>query len=301
VEKLKEAFGEKLLEKAPVAHLTTYKIGGSADWLFTPRDVDDLCLMFRIIAGHGVPVTILGGGSNTLVLDGGIRGVTVYMGKSFTKISHQVQGENVFLKSGVSQSLSKILDYCEKNNISGLEFASGIPGSFGGAVYGNAGTKDGAICDVVHRISYVDKDGELLFLPRERIEYKYRGLELKGRCVITEAVLKLKVGSGEKLKEKREKIISWRQSRQPYDLPSAGCVFINPDKGSAGRIIDKAGLKGLKIGNARISSRHANFIVNRGGATAADILALIEMVRKKVFEKEGILLETEIKIVGEGR
>lgn len=301
VEKLKNIFGEKLRENAPTAPLTTYKIGGTADWLFAPSQVADLQALMEIITGHDVPVTILGGGSNTLVGDGGIRGVTIYMGESFKQISHQNIDGEIFLSCGASLEMAKIIDYCIQNDIAGLEFASGIPGSLGGALRGNAGTRDGAIGDVAHQISYVDHEGLLVVLPRENIEYRYRGLELKGRSIITSAVLKLKVGSGEKLRLKREKIINWRHSRQPYDMPSAGCVFINPEKASAGRLIDEAGCKGMVVGKAEVSAKHANFIVNTGGATASDVLELIKKIRDRVFEKEGILLETEIKIVGESK
>lgn len=299
VEKLKETFGGKVREHVPLAPMTTYRIGGPADLLFSPENETDLQMLMGMIAGRDVDLTVIGGGSNLLVGDLGIRGITIWMGRGFSHLDSTVEGGDMMVSCGASLTTDEVLDYCIEKQITGFEFAAGIPGTIGGAIRGNAGTRDGAIGDVTHTVTYVNEEGALLTLKRDQLHFRYRGLVVQGRFIVTRAVLKLRPGVGEQVRARRDKIIQWRKDRQPYDLPSAGSVFVNPEGSSAGRLIDEAGCKGLTVGGARVSEKHANFILNTGNARAADVLELIDQVRRRVFESCGVLLETEIKIVGE--
>lgn len=301
IEKFKQTFGEKVRLDVLLAPLTTFRIGGPADLLFMPENEQDLQLLMKMCAGHEIEIMTLGGGSNILIADGGIRGITVWMGKGFEHLEEQRQGEQVFVSCGASNTTAQVLDLCVERNIEGFEFAAGIPGTIGGAVRGNSGTRDGAIGNVCDSVTIVNRKGALITLKGEKLKFRYRGLDIEGRFVITRCVLKLRAGQGEKVREKRDKIIRWRKERQPYEMPSAGSVFLNLDKGSAGRLIEQAGCKGMRVGGAVVSEKHANFIINDKNATAADVLALIDQVRRKVFQKFGVLLEDEIRVVGESK
>jgi UDP-N-acetylmuramate dehydrogenase len=300
-EQIKTTFGDKVRENEPLAPMTTYKIGGPADLLLIPEGVEDLQKLLAICTGHDVPITVLGGGSNLLIQDGGIRGITIWMNRGFRKLEKRIVDDRIFVTCGASRENSELLEFCIEHGIAGMEFASGVPGTVGGGIKGNAGTRDGAFGDVVYRLCYVNRNGKLIKKKREDLSFRYRGLEIDGRFIIVEAELLLKPGQGEKVREKRDKIIAWRKAKQPWEFPSAGSVFVNPDCGSAGRMVEQSGCKGMTIGGAQVSDCHANFIVNVGGATAADVLTLIDRVRRKVFDQFGVLLETEIQVVGEAK
>ncbi len=195
--KLKKAFGSKVKEQVVLAPMTTYNIGGPTDLLFTPESDQDLQLLMGIIHGHDVELTVIGGGSNLLVGDKGIRGITIWMKQGFSRIDSVEEGEDVLVSCGASLTTDEVLDYCIKRDISGFEFASGIPGTIGGAVRGNAGTRDGAIGDVAFEVVYVDEGGALLNLKKENLRFRYRGLDVQGRFIVTQVVLKLKRGSGD--------------------------------------------------------------------------------------------------------
>ena len=301
IEKIKQALGDKVRENVLLAPLTSYRIGGPAQLMVTPTDEQDLVALMETCAGLDIPIAILGGGTNILVGDAGIRGITINMAQGFKTIDSRPDKADLLVTCGASLLLADVLEYCIKQEITGFEFASGIPGTLGGAIRGNAGTAHGAIADVLHSVNLVTENGARRTLKRKDLTYRYRGLELEGRSIVTGGVLLLKKGSGENIREKRDKIIAWRRNKQPWDLPSAGSTFINPPAGSAGRMIEQAGCKGMTVGGAQVSQKHANFIVNTGTARAADVMELIDKVRRSVFEKFGVLLETEIKFVGENR
>jgi UDP-N-acetylmuramate dehydrogenase len=301
IEKLKKAFGDKVRENAPLASLTTYNIGGPAELLFTPENEEDLQLLMGICAGHDIGITVIGGGSNMLIADGGIRGITIWMDEKFSEIEADKHDDYIDVTCGSSLPLADVIEFCIAQDIGGIEFASGVPGSVGGAIRGNAGTRDGAIGGVVEHLTYINEGGARIEKSRDDLNFQYRSLRLEGRFVITKSVLRLKHGDGNRVREKRDKIVKWRKTRQPYDLPSAGCVFVNPDTCSAGRLIEEAGCKGMRVGGAEVSDKHANFIVNNGNATAKDVLELVDQVRRKVFDKSGVLLETELRVVGESK
>ena len=298
-QKLRDTFGEKLRESVAMKTLTTFKIGGPADLLFTPGSEEDIRLMIRMCNEQQVPVTVVGGGSNLLVGDAGIRGVTIWMAGSFMELSHTNHDGEIVLTVGASRTMAETLDYCIDNDIAGLEFISGVPGTFGGGTRMNAGTREGTIGRVAKRVRYIDGDGKAHDLHGDALSFRYRGIEIEGRFTIVRTVLSLKQGDGEKIRHIRDNIIKRRHAKQPWQMPSAGSIFINPEGESAWRLVDESGCRGWSEGAAQVSPKHCNFIVNNGGATAENVLALIERVRRRVFEQSGVLLETEVKVVGE--
>jgi UDP-N-acetylmuramate dehydrogenase len=299
-ERLRQIFGERCEFDVPMAALTTWQVGGPADCLVRPLDAEEVSAVMRLCIEYQLPVRVVGSGSNLLVLDGGLRGVTILMRQGFEKFEPRfADNGEVDLLLGAAQSMARAVDGCVKQGIAGLEFLAGIPGSVGGGVRMNAGTHDGDISRVLTEIELVDADGKVRRVPRGELIYRYRGLVYDGPFVVTEARLALRRGDPAKIGEAAQKIIACRRERQPYDMPSAGSTFKNPEGRFAWELIESSGLKGLRIGGAQVSEKHGNFLVNTGRATAADILALIEHVRLIVFQKTGIMLEPEVKIWGE--
>jgi len=293
-------FPGKVQENASLDALTTYRVGGPADLIVKLDDEQEIAELLQIIKASDLTFVVLGKGSNVLIMDGGIRGVVLLLSDNFKKISYSEEEGGVLVSVDAAVTIAELMEYCIAYGISGFEFAAGIPGSIGGCVRGNAGTRDGDFAAAVNWIRLINEQGKIQTITRANLEYRYRGLQMPGRFVITTAGLKGQKGSPEIIKNKIEDIIHWRHSRQPYDKPSAGSVFKNPEMAPAAKLIDQAGCKGMRVGGAAISEKHANFIVNEENATASDILKLIEEVRRRVFEKFQVLLETEIHILGEG-
>lgn len=279
----------------PMRTRTSFRVGGPADAVAAPGDAGELKSIIRYTREKGLPCFILGRGTNLLVLDGGIRGVVVDL-KGFNAL--EVISEGI-IYAGAGVSLPKLVYFAMDNSMTGLEFASGIPGSVGGAIVMNAGALEGEMKDVVKSVTVMSEAGEISELTREELPFSYRNLSLPKGTVALGAHFKLKGGDKEAIKERIHSILNARKTKQPLDSPNAGCIFKNPQQNHAGRLIDEAGLKGLQFGGAKVSELHANFIVNSGNATARDILSLLDDVKEKVFEKKGITLEPEIKIVGE--
>ncbi len=299
-ERLRQIFGDRCEFGVPMAPLTTWQVGGPADCLVRPVAADEVAEVMRLCAEFQLPVRVVGNGSNLLVLDGGLRGVTMLIRQGFDRFEPKFSGENnVELAVGAALSMARAVDQCAAAGIAGLEFLAGIPGSIGGGVRMNAGTREGDISRVLTEIELVDADGKVRRVPRDKLVYRYRGLVYDGPFVITEVRLALRRGDAAQIAAAVQKIIAWRRGRHPYELPSAGSTFKNPEGQFAGELIERAGLKGTRIGGAQVSEKHANFLVNLGHATAADVLALIERVRQVVFEKTGVMLEPEVKIWGE--
>lgn len=279
----------------PMKTKTSFKVGGLADVLAMPKDAEELGRLVRYISEKGLPSFILGRGTNLLVLDGGIRGVVIDI-KGLNRLEVRDGG---FIHSGAGVPLPKLVYFAMDNSLTGLEFASGIPGSVGGAVVMNAGAAEGEMKDVVESLTLMNEVGDIKEVKRDALCFSYRNLSLPKGSIVLGAVFKLKIGEKEAIKERIHSLMQARKTKQPLDQPNAGCIFKNPPTGSAGRIIDEVGLKGLQFGGAKVSDLHANFIVNNGSATAKDILSLVDDVMEKVYEKRGIALEPEIKIVGE--
>lgn len=279
----------------PMKTKTSFRVGGPADILAAPANTTELQRLTRYIREKALPTFILGRGTNILVMDGGIRGVVIDL-KGLNTLEVR-EGGAVY--SGAGVLLPKLVYFAMEHSLAGLEFAAGIPGSVGGAIVMNAGTAEGEMKDVVESIALMGEGGDISEIKKEALSFSYRNQNLPKGTIVLGATFRLRAGDKEAIKERISTLLHARKAKQPLDLPNAGCIFKNPASGSAGRIIDEVGLKGLQFGGARVSELHANFIVNNGNATAKDILALVDDVMEKVYEKTGIALEPEIKIVGE--
>jgi UDP-N-acetylmuramate dehydrogenase len=290
-----KALVENVEFDVPMRTKTSFRVGGPADVLASPRDTEELGRLLRYIKEKALPCFVLGRGTNLLVLDGGIRGVVIDM-RELNKLEVRDGG---VIYSGAGAPLPKLVYFAMENSLAGLEFAVGIPGSIGGAIVMNAGAAGGEMKDVVEAVTVMKEDGSLKELKKEDLDFSYRNLSLPKGCIVLGATFRLRRGDRGSIKEKINSLLQERKAKQPLDLPNAGCVFKNPPAGPAGKIIDETGLKGLQFGGARVSDLHANFIVNTGNATAKDILSLLNDVREKVYERKGIMLDLEIKIVGE--
>lgn len=285
-----------LLAGEPMKKHTSFRIGGPADLLATPSDEAELRELLTRAVREDIPVTLIGNGSNLLVRDKGIRGLVIKLGNMLNDI--KVEGKLITFGSGVSLALAS--KKAASLGLSGLEFAVGIPGSIGGAVYMNAGAYDGEMSKVVTKVRVMDAAGAVSELTAEELGFAYRhtALQNSGKIVISVTV-KLTVGDKEAIAAKMADFSSRRISKQPLELPSAGSMFKRPAGYFAGTLIDQTGLKGYTVGGAQVSKKHAGFVVNIGGATAADVLQLIRDVQDKVFAARGVHLEPEVLVLGE--
>jgi len=280
----------------PMKYHTSFRIGGPADIMVLPQNAEEIKKVVMLCKQKDVPIFIMGNGTNLLVRDKGIRGVVVKIAQNFNDI--EVQGNLIKAKAGVL--LSVVARTALENHLTGMEFASGIPGTLGGAIVMNAGAYDGEMANVVKEVVVMDLNGEVFSMNKEDLGFSYRWCKLQsGGKIVLEAKLELKAGKYEDIKKKMEEFSARRRMKQPLNMPSAGSAFKRPPGNYAGYLIEKAGLKGFKVGDAMVSDLHAGFIVNTGNATAEDVLKLIEIIQQRVKEEFGILLEPEIKVVGE--
>jgi UDP-N-acetylmuramate dehydrogenase len=281
-----------------VARHTSYRIGGPADLLVLPDTAEELALVLGAAAAHGVPVTMLGGGSNVLVGDGGIRGVAVKLGRGFARVEWTGVAGGGRARAGAAVQLGQLCRAAAQRGLAGLEFAEGIPGSVGGAVAMNAGAYGGNLASVVDAVEGVLADGTRRTLAPADLAFDYRRAALPAGFVVTSVAFRLVRDDAGAIAARMEDVRSRRVAAQPHGLPNGGSVFKNPANDHAGRLIEAAGLKGARAGGARISDRHANFIVNEGRARAADVKALIEMAQRVVWERNGVWLEPELRFLG---
>lgn len=279
--------------REPLAPYTTFRIGGEADRLFIPRGVAELAAFLRD-APKGEPVAILGWGSNILVSDRGVRG-TVILTKGLNWI--RMMGNRVRVGAGVK--LARLLHELARAGLGGMEFMTGIPGTVGGAIRMNAGTAEGAVADRLVTLTALDRDGRVHHRARRETAFGYRRTSLPKDWVIVGAEFLLDQGEPNAIRASIRERLAARKGSQPLSMASAGSVFKNPPGDYAGRLIEAAGLKGVQVGAAQVSRAHANFIVNRGGATAADVLSLIDRIRTEVKKQFHIALELEIELFGE--
>lgn len=278
----------------PLRRYSSLGVGGPAQALVFPANVDDLRLAVKFAREHEIPILILGAGSNLLIRDGGFNGLVINLCMGFKQIRHE--GNYVYVQAGTH--ISKLLSYLQINQIGGLEFLVGVPGTIGGAIIMNAGASDGEIGQFVSAVSIFRMDGKLLHLTREQIDFGYRSSSLESQGIILEVEFELQHADADIIEDKMRQFLAMRKSNQPAGL-SAGSIFKNPPGDYAGRLIEDSGLKGTKIGGAGIADQHANFILNNGSASAQDIESLIRLVQREVFEKKGIRLEPEVKIIGQ--
>lgn len=279
----------------PLARHTTWRIGGPADIFAAPHSVAELQSVVRVARHLELPVTVIGRGSNLLVLDGGVRGLVIHLGHQFADI--RIEGEELSALAGRSAMSAAYIAI--RHNLSGLEFATGIPGTVGGMVMMNAGAHGGQVSDVLAYADVMADDGEVVRLTNADLQFRYRYSILKDDFrIVVRAAFALQSGDGAAL---GAKVREWSQRRaqtQPLSLPNCGSVFRNPEGTYAGRLVESAGLKGLRRGDAQISEKHANFIVNLGQAKAEDVLWLIHHAQETVREQYGIELETEVRVFG---
>lgn len=280
--------------REPLSRHTSFRIGGPADLMMFPSSEAELGDLLRL-TGTALPVLILGNGTNLLAGDKGFRGVVIKMTRGFKGIARS--GNTVEVEAG--HSLPRLVDFCLAQGLSGLEWAVGIPGSVGGALVMNAGAYGGQMSDTVVAVKGILPSGRKRSLDARAIRFSYRHAEYPNRFVITGCTLKLDKGRQRQIKKAMDGWMARRELNQPLSLPSAGCVFKNPAGDSARRLIGLAGLRGKRVGGAQVSVKHANFIVNRGRATARDVLALAQLVQATVAKQLGVTLVPEVKLIGE--
>jgi UDP-N-acetylmuramate dehydrogenase len=290
-----------------MAHYTSLQVGGPADLLLVPADVDEVRAIVACALAQGLPMTWLGNGSNLIVRSRGIRGLVVSLHKALKDVSVLAPdpelamhpGDAVRVRVGAGVPLIRVLHLAISEGLQGLSFAVGIPGTLGGAVVMNAGTEVGAIWDIVERVKLLLPHGEMVDVGPQEVTVGYRCAALPEHSVVLEATLRAQRGSPLEVRQEVRQLYRCRRARQPLSHPNAGSIFKNPPGQRAGRLIDQLGLKGYRIGDAQVSRKHANFIVNRGQASVGDVLALIDYVKHHVYARTGILLEEEVRIVGE--
>jgi UDP-N-acetylmuramate dehydrogenase len=293
LEDLKNGFRGELLEQELLSAHTSWKLGGPADLFLVPQSRADLQYALRVIQKNQQSWLVIGNGSNLLVSDAGFPGVVIQLGQ-LAKIEF-LSGGKVEVESGVQ--LGHLIKLCCRKGLGGLEELSGIPGMVGGALLMNAGAIDTEIANLVSQVYLTDGQGEWA-LRREQVDFEYRHSGLDGRGVITRTLLQLEEADPEKLEERRLKVLARRKEVQKVSGAHAGSVFKNPTGEKAWQLIDNAGLRGRRIGNAEVSTEHCNHIVNMGGASSADVLALIEEVQQAVLRTSGRQLELEVCLVG---
>ena len=280
---------DRIRQNEPMKNHTTFRVGGPADIFLTPS-AEELPAVLSVCREEQMPVTVIGNGSNLLVGDQGIRGVVICIGFGMRGI--RVDGEKIFLEAGVT--LAAAAQQAAKAGLTGLEFASGIPGTFGGAVVMNAGAYGGEMKDVIVSVRVISEDGEILTLSKEELDLPERGyLVIDGELLLT------REKDPDQITERMEELKKKRIEKQPLEYPSAGSTFKRPEGYFAGKLIMDAGLRGFSVGGAAVSEKHCGFVINKGNATAADICALMDEVTRIVKEKYAVTLEPEVKKVGE--
>jgi len=280
----------------PLNNHTSLRIGGPADVFCNPGNIEDLKKVVSIFKEYNKPFWVIGNGTNLLILDNGIRGLVINLNKDFKKIEFS----DKIVKVGAGVSLVYLSKMVLSRELSGLEFTCAIPGTLGGAIINNASFKGNCMSDVVQNVTFLTRENKIERTSKSKLNFNYRECNLKGKpVIILEATLLLKKGNKEEIESKIKQNIEIRKTGQPLDKFSAGSIFKNPPGYHAGELIEKVGAKGLSRGKAEVSTRHANFIVNNGGASARDILYLIEEIEKRVKKNFGIKLEREIEILGE--
>ena len=271
---------------------TSFKIGGPADVLVEPADIEDVCLLVRQARAHRIPLFVLGG-TNLLIRDGGIRGIVV----SLVRLRHIKEESGSILYAEGGTGMPTLIGYAIRHSLAGLEWAAGIPGTVAGCVVMNAGTKLGEMKDSVKALRMVNMKGQIVDMEAAQVKFGYRRAVLP--CGIVVGVwIQLKQGVRSEIERVVKSYLHYRRDTQPLAMPSAGCVFKNPPSDSAGRLIEAAGLMGARVGDAEVSTKHANFMINRGEASAADVMALIGKVRSAIRRLAGVRLDLELKIVG---
>ena len=290
------SLAKDVLFDEPMSRHTTFRIGGNADVFVNASSSEEIVSIISYCLEHHIPYMCMGNGSNMLVSDNGIRGVVISIGSNMSEV--QVVDNMIYAEAGAL--MSKIASAALGAELSGFETLSGIPGTVGGGIYMNAGAYGGEIKSVLKNVTFISKNNDIVTMDTDQLELSYRHsiFETNGG-IIVKCCLELKKGNKNEISAAIKEYSKRRSEKQPLSMPSAGSTFKRPEGHFAGKLIQDAGLMGFSIGGAQISTKHAGFIVNTGNATAADVLALIEHVRKTVFAQSGIMLEPEVRLIGE--
>jgi UDP-N-acetylmuramate dehydrogenase len=297
--RVKEIGGEAILFDVPMSQYTTFRVGGNVEALYRARNLEELKEMMAFLMDEGIPYLIIGRGSDLLVRDGGLTGIAIILDGSFASIEDATVAEP-YISAGAGLVLDKLVDFCTERGLAGAEFLAGIPGTVGGGVAMNAGSEGQEIKDLIREVTVLTGGGVVERRDSLSLKFTYRGLDLDPGEIILNAMLNLRFDKPASIRKRVISKVKHRKDRFPVDMPSAGSIFKNPEGNHAGRLIDAVGLKGRTIGEAMISPKHANFIVNTGKASASDIVALMDLAIVKVRETFDIELIPEIKIVGKG-
>lgn len=302
---LKEMFGEAVQFDTPLSPYTSIRVGGPADALVSPSGGEEIRKIILWAREKKIPYFILGKGSNTLVRDRGFRGIVIHLGKGHREFGlEKEKGRFVWVKAQGGVPTQQFVRWCAEQGFAGIERLAGVPGTIGGNIFMNAGTYLGEVGEIVEEVRVCDAKGKIQTWPKEKLKFEYRRSNIPPSSIVMEAVLRLEKGEKEKIEGKVRNVFEKRGLSQPIEMPNLGSVFRNPEHGKQGKkkaweLVEEAGCKGVRVGKARVSEKHANFIVNEGGAKAKDVLILIGLIKDKVKESSGILLEAEIKVIGE--
>jgi UDP-N-acetylmuramate dehydrogenase len=297
---LAEQIKGEILYSVPLSGYTSFAVGGPVDYLVFPADPEDLQKTLKWCRKEKVHYFFLGNGTNLLVRDGGVRGMAISLSRGFQGVSELERGEeNGHLQAGAGETLGKLLEFACEKGLTGMEWAAGIPGSVGGALFMNAGAFRSEMKDHLQSLQLMDPEGALIEKGKEDLQFSYRAVELKKGWAILGGKFSLRFGNTRAIRSKMDEFLQKRMAKQPLHLPSAGSVFKNPSRVAVGKLIEEVGLKGTRLRDAQISEKHANFIVNLGRARARDILTLAEWAKDKVFQEKGVKLELEIQVIGE--
>lgn len=288
---------DRIVPRAPMARFTTFRVGGPADVLVNIDSANEIAIALRAAKTAGVPVTIIGNGSNLLVRDGGIRGLVVRISRAMSAVTR----EGDVLSAQAGAALPAVAGFAQRNGLQGLAPLAGIPGTIGGGVIMNAGAYGGELSQVVTRVDAIAlSDGKPIAFEGNALGFSYRhSAMMNAGVIVTDVTLRLSPGDPDAIAAQTEELLAARREKQPLELPSAGSTFKRPQGAFAAKLIQDAGLKGLRVGDAQVSEKHAGFIVNLGSATASDILALMDEVIRRVRDASGVTLEPEVRILGE--
>lgn len=290
-----KSIGCQAQRDVPMSKYTTFRIGGNAAVMLTPTADEQLASIIKKCKEENIKPFIIGNGSNMLISDNGLDTVVINMCRPEPKIE-LVNGDTVVCDAGAT--MSKVCNFALENGLTGLEFAFGIPGSAGGAAYMNAGAYGGEMKDVLVECRHIDSDGNFGSLKGEELGLAYRtsAYEHNG-FIITTLVMKLSKGNKDEIRAKMQELLQRRKDKQPLEYPSAGSTFKRPEGYFAGALIEECGLKGYSVGGAQVSEKHAGFVINKGSATAKDVLSLIKYIQDKVFSEKGVMLELEVRLI----
>ena len=287
---------ENVHNDEPMSRHTTFRIGGNADYFVKPGNADEVAAVIAVCREYNIPYFILGNGSNLLVSDDGYRGMIINIMDNMDSVT--VDGRIITAQAGAM--LVRVSVMARDNALTGLEFASGIPGTIGGAVYMNAGAYGGEMKNVVKTVRAIDEYGRIYELDSEKMDFSYRHSIVEERkLIVLEVTLELEHGSREAIDDRMKELAEARRSKQPLEYPSAGSTFKRPEGYFAGKLIMDAGLRGYSVGGAQVAEKHCGFVINKGGATASDVVELIRDVQHDVDDKFGVTLEPEVKMLGE--